>query len=160
MMLRVPAGSRCRSFPDYRGGSRFSRRLSHVERKITNGGILFRAAVAGMHEYVDCDGNHRHRRGGGGTTRRACGRSSPQDWCARGCRARRAEIGLRARESTPLANAELVIEEVPVAAFCPACAVERVVEFPNLSCPVCGTLTPDIVRGRELEVTALEIEVS
>jgi hydrogenase nickel incorporation protein HypA/HybF len=63
-----------------------------------------------------------------------------------------------ARESTPLAGAELVIEEVPVAAYCPACAAERVVAFPHLSCPVCGAPTPDVVRGRELEVTALEVE--
>src|SRR5262245_36592939 len=63
-----------------------------------------------------------------------------------------------ARDSTPLAGAELVIEEVPVAAFCPACAVEREVIFPQMSCPVCGAATPGIVRGRELEVTALEIE--
>jgi hydrogenase nickel incorporation protein HypA/HybF len=63
-----------------------------------------------------------------------------------------------ARESTPLAGAALVIEEVPVAAYCPACAVERVVSFPHLSCPVCGTPTPKVVRGRELEVTALELE--
>jgi hydrogenase nickel incorporation protein HypA/HybF len=62
-----------------------------------------------------------------------------------------------ARESTPLAEAVLVIEEVPVAAYCPACAAERAVPFPSLCCPVCGAQTPDVVRGRELEVTALEI---
>jgi hydrogenase nickel incorporation protein HypA/HybF len=63
-----------------------------------------------------------------------------------------------ARESTPLAEAVLVIDEVPVAAYCPACAAERTVSFPYLNCPVCGTPTPDVIRGRELEVTALEIE--
>jgi hydrogenase nickel incorporation protein HypA/HybF len=63
-----------------------------------------------------------------------------------------------AREATPLAGAVLVIEEIPVTVFCPACAGERVVSFPHLSCPVCGTPTPEVVRGRELEVTALEIE--
>ena len=64
-----------------------------------------------------------------------------------------------AREQEPLvAAAELVIEEVPVAAFCPACAVEREVPFPELACPACGTPTPEVVRGRELEVFALEVE--
>jgi hydrogenase nickel incorporation protein HypA/HybF len=63
-----------------------------------------------------------------------------------------------ARDSTPLAQAELIIEEVPVAAYCPTCAAEREVVFPQLSCPICGAPTPEVIRGRELEVTALEIE--
>jgi hydrogenase nickel incorporation protein HypA/HybF len=63
-----------------------------------------------------------------------------------------------AREGTPLAGAELLVEEVPVAAWCPACAAERAPRFPPLCCPTCGTPTPDVVRGRELEVVALEIE--
>jgi hydrogenase nickel incorporation protein HypA/HybF len=70
----------------------------------------------------------------------------------------RSAFGL-ARETEPaLAAAELVIEEVPVAAFCPACAAERLVCFPELACPECGTPTPEVVRGRELEVFALELE--
>lgn len=64
-----------------------------------------------------------------------------------------------AREQEPaLAAAELVVEEVPVAAYCPACAAERAVPFPELRCPACGTPTPDVVRGRELEVFAIEVE--
>ena len=64
-----------------------------------------------------------------------------------------------AREQEPaLAAAELAIEDVPVAARCPACAAERAVSFPELRCPECGTPTPEVVRGRELEVFALEIE--
>lgn len=63
-----------------------------------------------------------------------------------------------ARASTPLADAELMIEEVPVVVFCTACEAER---EPRslwcLSCPVCGAATPQVVRGRELEVVALEI---
>src|SRR5262249_35107198 len=64
-----------------------------------------------------------------------------------------------AREQEPaVAAAELVVEEVPVAAYCPACAAERPVPFPELRCPTCDTPTPEVVRGRELEVVALEIE--
>jgi hydrogenase nickel incorporation protein HypA/HybF len=63
-----------------------------------------------------------------------------------------------AREGTPLADTALVIAEIPVAAYCPQCAVERIITFPHLSCPVCDTPTPEIIRGRELEVVALEIE--
>jgi hydrogenase nickel incorporation protein HypA/HybF len=63
-----------------------------------------------------------------------------------------------AREGTPLAASELVIEQVPVVAYCPACAAERVLDsVPPLCCPACGTPTPQIVRGRELEIVALEI---
>ena len=63
-----------------------------------------------------------------------------------------------AREGTPLAQADLVVEEVPVAAYCPTCAAERAPAFPELCCPVCGGPTPEVRRGRELEVVALEIE--
>ena len=62
-----------------------------------------------------------------------------------------------AREATPSAAA-LVVEEVPVVAWCPACAAERRPAFPELCCPACGTPTPDVRAGRELEVVALEIE--
>jgi hydrogenase nickel incorporation protein HypA/HybF len=64
-----------------------------------------------------------------------------------------------AREGTPLAEAELRVEEVPVVAYCPVCAAERALAGPQeLCCPACGALTPEIVTGRELEVVALEIE--
>jgi hydrogenase nickel incorporation protein HypA/HybF len=58
-----------------------------------------------------------------------------------------------------LLAAELVIEEVPLVVYCPACAAERTLpSIQQLLCPICATPTPDVVRGRELEVTALEIE--
>lgn len=64
-----------------------------------------------------------------------------------------------AREGTLLARAELVVEEVPVVAWCPACAAERApASVQELCCPACGTPTPEILCGRELEVVALEIE--
>ncbi len=63
-----------------------------------------------------------------------------------------------AREGTPFADASLVVQDVPLVAWCPACGVLRSVNFPELVCPTCGTPTPDIQSGRELEVVALEIE--
>jgi hydrogenase nickel incorporation protein HypA/HybF len=63
-----------------------------------------------------------------------------------------------AREGSPFAATELLIEDVGLAAFCPTCGVEC--ELPSvfdLRCPTCATPTPTIVRGRELEVIALEI---
>jgi hydrogenase nickel incorporation protein HypA/HybF len=64
-----------------------------------------------------------------------------------------------AREGGPLEQAELMIEEVPLVAYCDTCAVERTLTSPQLlCCPVCDRPTPRIINGRELEVVALEIE--
>jgi hydrogenase nickel incorporation protein HypA/HybF len=62
-------------------------------------------------------------------------------------------------EGTPLEGSQLVIEELPVAVFCPHCQVERPVSSMQLfCCGECGTPTAQIVQGKELEVVALEIE--
>ncbi len=64
-----------------------------------------------------------------------------------------------AREGTDLDGAELVIEDVPLTTYCPACAAERAPpSMQEMCCPDCGAPTPEVVRGRELEVVALEIE--
>jgi hydrogenase nickel incorporation protein HypA/HybF len=64
-----------------------------------------------------------------------------------------------AREGSPLAKAELVIEEVPAVVFCRACAAERAVaSVRQLCCPDCGVPAAEVVGGRELVITALEIE--
>lgn len=64
-----------------------------------------------------------------------------------------------AREGTALAQAELVIEEIPVVVHCSVCASDQTpVSTYELRCPACGTLSNQIVSGRELEVRALEIE--
>jgi hydrogenase nickel incorporation protein HypA/HybF len=64
-----------------------------------------------------------------------------------------------ARAGTRLEAAELAVEEVPLRGYCPRCAATQ--ELPSvleLCCPVCGTPTPEVVSGRELEVVALEVE--
>jgi hydrogenase nickel incorporation protein HypA/HybF len=46
-----------------------------------------------------------------------------------------------------------------VAVFCAGCAAER--ELPDTQrfrCPVCGAPTAAVVRGRELDLTAIEYE--
>lgn len=59
---------------------------------------------------------------------------------------------------TPLAGSQLVIEEIPVEVFCPKCEGPRLVtSIQWFCCPECGTATPTVLRGKELEVTALEI---
>jgi hydrogenase nickel incorporation protein HypA/HybF len=63
-----------------------------------------------------------------------------------------------AREGTALAACEMVIQEIPIVAYCPACQSKRpVVSIQELCCAVCGEVTPDILTGRELEVAALEV---
>ena len=60
---------------------------------------------------------------------------------------------------TPLRGSRLVIESVPVVVFCAACGEERTLgSIQHFCCPVCGTATPEVIRGRELQVVALEIE--
>src|SRR5947199_5996144 len=48
-----------------------------------------------------------------------------------------------AREGTALERAELVVEEVPIVAHCPACAAEcSPASVQELCCPACGSPTP------------------
>jgi hydrogenase nickel incorporation protein HypA/HybF len=59
---------------------------------------------------------------------------------------------------TRLEGSQLLIEEIPVEVFCPACRyVGKVASIQRLYCPQCGTATSEIVKGRELELVALEI---
>lgn len=63
-----------------------------------------------------------------------------------------------AREGTPFEEAELLVRDVPVVAYCPTCAVDRTLaSAQRLDCPLCGTPTPTVISGRELEVVALEV---
>jgi hydrogenase nickel incorporation protein HypA/HybF len=61
-------------------------------------------------------------------------------------------------EGTALEGSRLVIEETPCAVFCPRCEVERALtSIQRVICPVCGAPTPQVVRGREIELVALEV---
>ncbi len=64
-----------------------------------------------------------------------------------------------AREGTPAAEAELVVEETPIVLSCPTCQVEQTLpSVQDLRCPACGDPAARVVGGRELEVVALEID--
>ncbi|MCL4855601.1 MAG: hydrogenase maturation nickel metallochaperone HypA, partial [Bryobacteraceae bacterium] len=64
-----------------------------------------------------------------------------------------------AAAGTPLEGSRLVITEAPVVIFCPACRERRTLPSVQLfQCPQCGTPTADVIEGRELQVTALEVE--
>jgi hydrogenase nickel incorporation protein HypA/HybF len=63
-----------------------------------------------------------------------------------------------ARADTVAGDAELVIDDVPVAVWCPRCEAERSIrDGEGLTCSQCGEVAPTIVRGRELELVALEV---
>jgi hydrogenase nickel incorporation protein HypA/HybF len=62
-------------------------------------------------------------------------------------------------QDTPLSGSRLVIEDSPVVVFCPQCQAQRALSSLQLFyCAECGTPTSEIVQGREIEVTALEIQ--
>jgi hydrogenase nickel incorporation protein HypA/HybF len=60
---------------------------------------------------------------------------------------------------TRLQGSRLVVEEVPLLVYCSRCDARRSVN-PNgwFICTECGEPTPQIVQGKELEVTALELD--
>ncbi len=62
-----------------------------------------------------------------------------------------------AAEGTPIAGARLEIADVPLTVLCPSCKEERELPGFPLVCPVCDTPTPQIVRGKDLELAALEV---
>jgi hydrogenase nickel incorporation protein HypA/HybF len=62
-------------------------------------------------------------------------------------------------QGTPLEGSRLVIEEVPVVVYCPMCRAEReIISVQQFCCATCHAPTSQVLRGKELEVTALEIE--
>ena len=64
-----------------------------------------------------------------------------------------------AAEDTPLHGSQLIIEEVPVMVFCPACRERRPIQsLQSFCCATCNAAATEVVQGRELEVVALEIE--
>src|SRR5271154_3499090 len=55
-------------------------------------------------------------------------------------------------ENTPLHGSRLIIDEVPVVVFCPACRAQRSLHSIQLfCCSECGTPCSEIVQGKELE---------
>jgi hydrogenase nickel incorporation protein HypA/HybF len=61
-------------------------------------------------------------------------------------------------EGTSLASSRLLIDVINVTIFCDVCSAETAPESIQLiACPRCQTPSQKIIRGRELEVAALEI---
>ena len=63
-----------------------------------------------------------------------------------------------ATAGTVAADSALRIEDVPLVVFCERCAAERSPRAATgLVCPSCGSACPNIVRGRELQLVAMEV---
>lgn len=64
-----------------------------------------------------------------------------------------------ARQASLVSDAELIIEEIPATAYCSACGGERPVLAPQIfHCAVCEQPLGELIRGRELEIIALEVD--
>ena len=63
-----------------------------------------------------------------------------------------------ATAGTLAADSDLRIEDVPLVVFCERCETERMPRpASGLVCPECGGACPRIVRGRELQLVAVEV---
>ena len=62
-------------------------------------------------------------------------------------------------EGTLLEGSTLVIEDVPLLIRCRQCQAERTpLSFQHLECAQCGTPAAEVLHGKELEVSALELQ--
>jgi hydrogenase nickel incorporation protein HypA/HybF len=63
-----------------------------------------------------------------------------------------------ASEGTSFAGCRLEIEDIAITVRCPSCNAERPVQSMQLlCCSECGTPASEVVHGRELQVSAMEL---
>jgi len=59
---------------------------------------------------------------------------------------------------TALEGSRLVIREVPIEVYCPSCKAQKILSSMQwFCCPECGAPTSEVIHGKELLITALEI---
>ncbi len=61
-------------------------------------------------------------------------------------------------KDSPLEGVELAVEEVPVVARCKDCRHQWTIDQPVFTCEKCQSGTIDILSGRELDISSIEIE--
>lgn len=60
---------------------------------------------------------------------------------------------------TRLEGSRLVIKKIPIEVYCPACnTTKQLTSMQWFCCPECGTPTPEVIHGKELIITALEVQ--
>lgn len=62
------------------------------------------------------------------------------------------------RRDTVAKDAELIIEREPVICFCCGCDKEFMPSGAVYECPICGTLSVQIMSGRSLQVVSIEVD--
>jgi hydrogenase nickel incorporation protein HypA/HybF len=60
-------------------------------------------------------------------------------------------------EGTALAGSRLEIEDIALTVYCPQCATTHTPDPQNILCPRCHLPAQTILKGRELEIRALEL---
>jgi hydrogenase nickel incorporation protein HypA/HybF len=67
------------------------------------------------------------------------------------------EAFARVSHGSPLEGAGLTVERVPLAAACPACGREFLVQRFRFVCPACGGRKVQVVRGEELRLVSVTV---
>jgi hydrogenase nickel incorporation protein HypA/HybF len=62
-----------------------------------------------------------------------------------------------ASKGTPLADAELIIKEIPVVVRCRDCDAKWTIDEPVFLCEKCQSGSVEILSGRELDIKSIEI---
>lgn len=61
-------------------------------------------------------------------------------------------------DGTLLEGSRLVVKDIPIEVFCPSCKSPRTLTSMQwFHCPDCGAATSEILHGKELIITALEL---
>jgi hydrogenase nickel incorporation protein HypA/HybF len=61
-------------------------------------------------------------------------------------------------DGTALQGSRLVVKEIPIEVYCPACDKQRTLSSMQwFCCPECGAPTSQVIHGKELTITALEV---
>lgn len=60
---------------------------------------------------------------------------------------------------TPLEGSRLIVSEIPIEVYCQTCNMPKTLESIQwFCCPDCGEQTPQVIHGKELIITALELK--
>jgi hydrogenase nickel incorporation protein HypA/HybF len=61
-------------------------------------------------------------------------------------------------DGTLLEGSRLVVKEIPIEVYCQVCQTPKVLSSMQwFCCPDCGAQTPEVIHGKELLITALEL---
>jgi hydrogenase nickel incorporation protein HypA/HybF len=61
-------------------------------------------------------------------------------------------------DGTLLEGSRLVVKEIPIEVYCQVCRTPKVLSSMQwFCCPDCGAQTPEVIHGKELLITALEL---